>query len=63
MNLAYFELTDGLPGPKRAEIDRALAAPEDRQRTIDRQNAEAQKQLAALGMLPPPPPPRRKPKE
>ncbi|MDH4038931.1 MAG: hypothetical protein OEV86_15770 [Candidatus Krumholzibacteria bacterium] len=65
MNFAYHDLTGHLPSdsPVLHDINLALAPPEEKQKTIDRQNADAQKRLMAVpGFGVAPPPPRRKPK-
>jgi hypothetical protein len=55
LNLAYHEMTANMDSKARAEIDRLLAPPEEREAIIGRQNREAMQALAGFGLGPPPP--------
>jgi hypothetical protein len=60
-NLVYFTLMDGKTTAQIAELEVLLAEPTKKAEMIDRQNAEAQKQLSGFGLLGPPPPKKNKP--
>ncbi len=49
MNLVYHTLTHNLNGAQKAQFDLELVPPKERERLRDRQNADALKQLAAMG--------------
>lgn len=61
-NLVYFRLTDGKTQAQIAELEVILSDPMDRERMIQRQNAESMKALGGFGMIAPKPPavPRRR---
>lgn len=48
-NLAYATLAEGRDRVQMAELEQALAAPEEKQEVVDRTNRES---MAALGMAP-----------
>lgn len=58
-------MTDGKTRAEVATFDALLADPADKEKMIERQNMEAQKELQKrMGMMGPPQPPRRrKPKD
>lgn len=55
MNLAYHMLTANLDERGRAEVEKALAPPEERERVIARANEQAMKALGGFGLPPMPP--------
>jgi hypothetical protein len=60
VNFAYYNLSHALDRAQKAELDAALAGPQEREKVIDRQNMEAMRQLGGFGLIAPPP--RRPPK-
>lgn len=51
-NLVYHILAEGRTTAQKAELDVLLSDPEDRERMVARQNAEAMKALGVQGLKP-----------